>query len=191
MRVHYTGRKADISDRQKQKLQLKFDKIHRILGLKDGLEAHVVLSRQRRLCEAEVTLRALSHTLVVTASHAEPLSALLAAVDKLSKQAVKNKHKLIDVRRHERQHGERPSARDAALPETAGDKRELRRRQENPGARVIHSRRVAPKPLTVEEAVMQIDDLDRDQITFRDAESGEMRVLLRRRDGCLELVEAG
>ena len=38
---------------------------------------------------------------------------------------------------------------------------------------------------------MQLDDLDRDQITFRDAESGEMSVLLRRRDGRLELVEAG
>ncbi len=29
MRVHYTGRKTDISDKQKQKLQVKFDKIHR------------------------------------------------------------------------------------------------------------------------------------------------------------------
>ncbi len=191
MRVHYTGRKADISDKQKQKLQVKFDKIHRILSPKDSLEAHVILSRQRHLCEAEVTLRALSHTLVVTACNAEPLSALLAAVDKLSKQAVKNKHKLIDVRRHERQHGERSPAREATLPETAGEEQKLRRPGENRRAQVIRSRRVAPKPLTVEEAVMQLDDLDRDQITFRDAESGEMRVLLRRRDGDLELVEAG
>ena len=36
---------------------------------------------------------------------------------------------------------------------------------------------------------MELDDLDRDQITFRDAESGEVRVLLRRQDGDLELVE--
>ena len=191
MRVHYTGRKADISDKQKQKLQVKFDKIHRILSPKDSLEAHVILSRQRHLCEAEVTLRALSHTLVVTACNAEPLSALLAAVDKLGKQAVKNKHKLIDVRRHERQHGERSPAREATLPETVGEKQKLPRYGENSRAQVIRSRRVAPKPLTVEEAVMQLDDLDRDQITFRDAESGEMRVLLRRRDGDLELVEAG
>ena len=119
MRVHYTGRKADVSDKQKQKLQVKFDKIQRILSPKDSLEAHVVLSRQRHLCEAEVTLRALSHTLVVTATNAEPLSALLAAVDKLSKQAVKNKHKLIDVRRHERQHGERSP--EATPPETTGE----------------------------------------------------------------------
>ena len=116
MRVHYTGRKASISDKQKQKLQVKFDKIDRILSPKDSLEAHVILSRQRHLCEAEVTLRALSHTLVVTASNAEPLSALLAAVDKLSKQAVKNKHKLIDVRRHERQHGERSPRRRERQP---------------------------------------------------------------------------
>ena len=125
MRVHYTGRKANITDKQKQKLRAKFDKIHRILSPKSSLEAHVILSRQRYLCEAEVTLRALSHTLVVTATNAEPLAALLAAVDKLGKQAVKNKHKLIDVRRHERQHGERSPAREATSPETAGDKRNL------------------------------------------------------------------
>ena len=191
MRVHYTGRKAEISDKQKQKLQVKFDKIHRILSPKDSLEAHVILSRQRHLCEAEVTLRALSHTLVVTAANAEPLAALLAAVDKLSKQAVKNKHKLIDVRRHERQHGERSPARETTSPETTGEEQKLRRHGKNHRPQVIRSRRVAPKPLTVEEAVIELDDLDRDQITFRDAESGAMRVLLRRRDGDLELVEAG
>ncbi len=191
MRVHYTGRKADISDKQKQKLQVKFDKIHRILSPKDSLEAHVILSRQRHLCEAEVTLRALSHTLVVTATNAEPLAALLAAVDKLSKQAVKNKHKLIDVRRHERQHGERSPTRETTSPETTGEEQKLRRHGENHRPQVIRSRRVAPKPLTIEEAVMELDDLDRDQITFRDAESGAVRVLLRRRDGDLELVETG
>ena len=132
MRVHYTGRKASISDKQKQKLQVKFDKIDRILSPKDSLEAHVILSRQRHLCEAEAT-----------------------------------------------------------LPETTRQEQKLRRRGENSRAQVIRSRRVAPKPLTVEEAVIELDDLDRDQITFRDAESGAMRVLLRLRDGDLELVEAG
>ena len=66
MQVHYTGRKANISELEKQKLQRKFDKVHRILGHKLGSEAHVVIKRQRHLYEAEVTLNALSHTLVVT-----------------------------------------------------------------------------------------------------------------------------
>ena len=45
--------------------------------------------------------------------------------------------------------------------------------------------------MTVEEALLQIDEQDSDQVTYRDAQSGELRVLLRRRDGSLELIEAG
>ena len=98
MQVNYTARNADISEQQKRKVQRKFEKIHKILNPNRDLEAHVILSRQRHLCEAEVTLQALHHTLVVTASNSEPLAAVLGAVDKLAKQAVKNKDKLIDVR---------------------------------------------------------------------------------------------
>ena len=50
---------------------------------------------------------------------------------------------------------------------------------------------IAPKPLTVEEALIQIEELDRDQLTYRDAENGAVRVLARRRDGNFELVEVG
>ena len=36
---------------------------------------------------------------------------------------------------------------------------------------------------------MRIEERDCDQVTFRDAESGRLQVLLRRRDGRLELVD--
>jgi hypothetical protein len=60
----------------------------------------------------------------------------------------------------------------------------------NNGPRVVHSRSVAPKPLTLEGAIMTLEEEDRDQVTYRDAENGALRVLLRRRDGNLELIEA-
>jgi hypothetical protein len=44
--------------------------------------------------------------------------------------------------------------------------------------------------MTVEEAIIQLEEGASDQVTFRDAEGGGLRVLLRRRDGDLELVEA-
>jgi len=189
MKVHYTIRKADISDTDKEKVQKKFEKLHKVLTSKDGLEAHVILSRQRHFCEAEVTLQALNHTLVVTASNTEPLPALVAAIDKLNKQAIKNKHKLIDGRRPERQRGEPLPAVEAVVNEVerAADASVP---EDDAGPRVVRSSRVAPKPLTVEEAIIQLEEEDADQVTYRDAETGELRVLLRRRDGGLELVEA-
>lgn len=188
MKIDYTARKADISDAQKRKVQRKFDKIHKILNPNSALEAHVILTREKHRCEAEVTLRALHHTLVVTAANAEPFPALLAAVDKLAKQAVKNKHKLIDSRRAAGRGGS-PKAPETELAAPAGELAQPFEGGPNQSPRIVRSNRVAAKPLTIEEAAMQLDELKRDHLTFRDADSGQVRVLLRRRDGDLELIE--
>jgi putative sigma-54 modulation protein len=191
MKIYYTNRNVEIRDTQKHKIETKFKKVHKILGGKPSTEAHVILSRQRHLCDVEVTLRALHHTLVVSAAHVDAFVALSAAADKLEKQAVKNKHKLIDVRRPERQRGEPSPATEAAARMTAkalaADSNSSNSAKE---PRIVRSRRMLPKPGTVEEAVIQLHERDCDQITFRDAETGGLRVLLRRRDGDLELVEA-
>jgi putative sigma-54 modulation protein len=191
MKVYYTKRNVEIRDTQKRKMEAKVNKVHRILGGKPSTEAHVILSRQRHLCDAEVTLRALNHTLVVSATNSDAFVALSAAADKLEKQAVKNKHKLIDVRRPERQRGEPSPATEAAVRMTSGAAAESNHADsKDRKPRIVRSNRILPKPGTVEEAAIQLDERDCDQITFRDAETGGLRVLLRRRDGDLELVEA-
>lgn len=194
MKVHYTGRKAeiaDISEAQKRKLQGKFDKIHKILGRRHSSEAHVIISRQRHRFEAEVTLHALNHTLVVSASNADIVASLQAALEKLEKQAIKNKHKLIDGRRPERQRGEPSPATGVAIEKASAAIEGSNSGLKPANPRVIRTGNVAPKPLTLEGAIMQLEESNRDQLTYRDAESGELRVLLRRRDGNFELVEAG
>ena len=192
MKVHYTGRKAEISDAQKRKLDRKFRKCQKILGGKHSPEAHVVVNRQRYRFDAEITLRALNHTFVVSGVHVDCFHALLTALDRLEKQIVRSKHKLIDGHRPERQRGQFSPVTQAALTELM-----RKAADENSGAaagspaHIVRSNRVAPKPMTVEEALLQIDELGSDHVTYRDAESGELRVLLRRRDGGLELIEAG
>jgi putative sigma-54 modulation protein len=190
MQVHYTGRNTDISEVQKQKLQRKFDKVLRILGRRAGSEAHVVVKRQRHLYEAEVTLNALNHTLVVTSASADGFVSMLACVDKLEKQAIRSKHRMIDVRRPERQRGEPVPAVEAAIQNASKAIEAAAGPARRNGPRIVHSKSVAPKPLTLEGAIMTLEDEDRDQITYRDAENGGLRVLLRRRDGNLELIEA-
>jgi len=183
MKVTYTGRPTRFTETQERKLSVKLGKCHRILGKRHNLEAHVKLTRQRHLFDAEITLRALNHTFVVSSSNVDAFLAVQAAADKLERQAARNKHKLIDVRRHN----------DQRIPPTVVQAKasEVQAEGSPDGkAKLVRNRSVAPKPMTVEEAMIQIEELNRDQLTYRDAESGELRVLLRRRDGKLELVEA-
>jgi putative sigma-54 modulation protein len=186
MIVNYTGRQVEITDQEKAKAKRKFEKIHRILSSDRNLEAHVVLSKQRHMCEAEVTLRALHHTLVVTGSNADAFTALTQALTKLDKQATRNKHKLVDSRRIERQRGEPAPVVRAALNGVAAAEPKA---PENDGVRVVRSTAIEAKPISLDEARIHLEDRNRDQITYRDLESGRLCVLLRRRDGAFELVE--
>lgn len=190
MKVDYTGRPAPFSESQERKLGAKFQKCHKVLGLDRDLEAHVTVSRQRHKYDAEITLRALHHTLVVSGSNVDVFHAVQAAVDKLAQQVVKNKHKLIDVQRHKSQRAAQSQTaapeKTEAAPET---KAAAKAKTRKPGG-LIRSNDIAPKPMTVEEAMMQIEEVGGEHLTYRDAESGDLRVLLRRRDGKLELIEA-
>ena len=189
MKVHYTGRKTEISEAEKAKAKRRFEKIHRILGSNKDHEAHVILSQERNRCEAEVTLRALHHTLVCTGQNAHPFAALTIALEQLEQQAVKNKHKLTDSKKVQRQRGETPVAVELATPPPPADG-VTPEPPEPAGPRIIRGNGAHPKPLTIEEAALQLDEQDRDQVTYRDAETDRICVLLRRRDGDLELVEA-
>ena len=48
MKVHYTGRPAPFSESQDRKLEAKFHKCHKVLGLGRDLEAHVAAAAQVR-----------------------------------------------------------------------------------------------------------------------------------------------
>jgi putative sigma-54 modulation protein len=54
---------------------------------------------------------------------------------------------------------------------------------------VIKTTTETAKPMSVEEAVMQMDLLHKDFIVFTDADSSEINVLYRRKDGNYGLIE--
>ena len=190
MKIVYTGRKADLSVRERAKLRRKLEKIQRILTRRGGLEAHVTLSRQRHLCEVEMTLRALRHTLVVTGTGVSAFAALHGALEKLEKQALRNKRKIIDSHRPGRQR-DRPSVLvEDALRRIAASHPPVA--EERPAKLVIRqSSGPEAKPMTPEEALLLLDDGKRDYVSYRDADTGRISVLVRLSDGSLELVEGG
>lgn len=190
MKVVYTGRNASFTARERVRVQRKVDKVQRILTRKGGLEAHVTLSRQRHLFEAEVTLRAIRHTLVVSGSGFSPFVALNSALDKLEKQAVRNKHKMIDIRRPGRQR-DQPSLVVEDSIQRSARRRPPSPARRRPRPRIVPSPGIEAKPMTAEEALLELDGSQRDYVSYRDADTGLVNVLVRRRDGLAELIEGG
>ena len=100
MKVTYTGRHIELAPAQTKNLELEFAKVGKLLDNGKGeAHAHVVLSHERHLNHAEVTVPYHHHELVGQASDTDLFAAIHAAVGKLEAQAIKLKEKYRDERR--------------------------------------------------------------------------------------------
>jgi len=175
MKITYTGRQVALAPAQLQKAETRLAKVGKLLDGRRECEAHVILSLERRLHRAEITVNYYHHQLVGIASGDDLFTVVGAAIDKLEKQALKARSKWRDTKRAGT--AEPPSSPAEAPPES-----ELERRV----YRINHHE--SRKPMTVDEAMMQMDER-RDYLVYRDANTGGVSVLIRRRDGNFDLIE--
>jgi putative sigma-54 modulation protein len=100
MKITYTGRKIELSPAQAEKLEAEFGKVGKLLDNGWGqAEARVVLTHDKLVNRAEVTVPYHHHELVGQAEGADLFGALHAAVQKLEAQAIRVKDKWRDGRR--------------------------------------------------------------------------------------------
>ena len=179
MKVTYTGRKVELAPAQAKKLEAHFAMIGKMLDGKRECETHVVLSLERHMHYAEATINYFNHQLVGLGSSTDLFTAVHSAVEKLEKQAVKARTKWRDIKRTP--HKSSPEVEAEPPAETDAEAEPERRIY-----RVNHQKR---KPMTLEEALMEMDK-KRDYLVYRDSETDRVSVLVRRRDGNFDLVEA-
>jgi putative sigma-54 modulation protein len=192
MRITYTGRQVELVPAQLRKLEVQCAKLGKMLdGKKSECEARVVLSTERHLHKAEVTVKYHDHSMVGLAEDGDLFTAIHGAIEKLEKQVIKVRAKWRDSKRVNRKESApaEPVVKTAELPGKA--KAALKTHGKNDAkARVHHIDGQEPRQsLTLEEAIVEMGS-GRDYLTFRDAKTGAVNVLVRRRDGHFDLVEA-
>src|SRR5580698_1185461 len=100
MRITYTGRQVELAPAQIKKLEARCAKLGKMLdGKKHECEARVVLSTERHLHKAEVTVKYHDHSMVGLAEGADLFTAIHGAIEKLEKQAIKARAKWRDGKR--------------------------------------------------------------------------------------------
>ena len=180
MKITYTGRQVELAPAQLKKLEAKFRKVGKLLDGRREWEAHVILSVERHLNHAEVTVNYFNHQLVGLGSSGDLFEAVHSAIEKLEKQAVKHRSKWRDTKRTPRKTSVSPEGVGAAPAEPGAEVPETRVHRVN-----HHQKR---KPMTLDEAVLEMDKT-RNYLVYRDAETDRVRVLVRRPDGHFDLVE--
>lgn len=173
MKVSYKGVPKTLVPKLEDKLEAKFSKLSRLLERRGEKEAHVVVTAERHLHHAEITLQFYDHQLVGIGAGPDPLAAVHSAIEKLEKQAVKQRDRWREKSRRS----------DIAEPrETAAalEPKEAPIRQ-----RVFR----VNKPMTLDEALLEMEK-ERDYLVYRDARNDGISVLVRCRDGHLDLIES-
>lgn len=175
MNVSYKGIKKELPAKLQEKLDAKFAKLSKLLEVRGEKEAHVVVTSERYLHRAEITLQFYDHQLVSVGSDSDVFTAMSAALDKMEKLAVKQREKWREKKRRSE-----PSKAEGATPASGGEKARRVFRVNNGDRR---------KPMTLDEALIEMEG-GRDYVVYQDSEKGGVAMLVRRRDGHFDLIES-
>ena len=179
----------DVPDRLRTAVQEKVTRLARHLDGWEEAEVQFFEERNPRISEkevCEVTLRGHGQVLRAKASSSDPFTAVDRVVDKLSHQAEKVKTRQ-SRKGHRRSTVEAIPAGDQAFDDEDEDEAE-----ERPGSgRIVKVKRFDLKPMTPEEAALQLEMLGHTFYFFTNADTGVPAVVYRRDDGDVGLIDAG
>lgn len=199
MNVEYTGRQFEITPTIRKQVETGLAKIQKILG--NDFDTHVVLSAEKHRHIAEITVTVRNHAPIVGLAEASDMIAAIGnALDKIERQTVKYKTRWKSKKRlARRKHEKAAGGEQAPLAVTLGKIVETSvpvtvhsfpNRVKFTETYVVRSPdSVSHKPLTLEEAVKEAEFRDREVFVFRDPQ-GRVKVLHRKKDGKMELIEA-
>jgi len=176
MKFEYTGRHVEVSPGIRKHVEDHFKKLDHIFN---GTEAstHVIITVEKNRHIGELVVFWRDHTLTAKEVNADMYMALTRAMEKVEKQAMKLKKKIID-----RKQGAKRTSAVAPTPDG-----QLEATPQAP--RIIPARRYSVKPMTAEEAALRLSSDPQQFVVFRDADTDRIGVVYKRNDGNYGLIE--
>ena len=179
MNVEITGRHVEITPAIRTYVLKRLRKFVKIFG--DDISFHVIIDVEKERQTAEVLLKSKLLDLTGKGVTNDMYNSIMLAIEKLERQALKHKSKIIEGKR------QRAKAKSVAVKLGVAEASASALAQRRNGIREEEMQR---KPMVVEEAVLELNHSDYPFVVFRNADSGAVNILYRRKDGSLGLINA-
>ena len=179
MKIDFTGRGVEMTDRIRDFTQSKLERLKKILG--DIHDIGVVLSVEKYRHKAEIKFLSHKRSFHGTEEKNDMFAAIDGVVEKLSSQVMRYKKKQNAMKKHTT---ESIRVTDTVIPAEMGDDSGGDRE-----VRVIRNQ-VEVKLMGIDEAVEELDKFNQEFLIFRNSETDNASVVYRRRDGNVGLIEA-
>jgi putative sigma-54 modulation protein len=178
MQVNITFRHLEPTEALKTHAKEKVEHVQRYIDRPSG--AHVVLYVENLVHHADITMKAGSFLVRGQAKSPDMYASIDQAAEKLERQLKKHKDRLKDHKAQAPANGWKPvEVRHDVLASA-----------EHPRDRVVKSTRFQARPMSLDEAILQLDLLESQFFVFQNAADHAINVVYRRGDGKLGLIEA-
>ena len=175
MKFEYTGRHIDVTPALRAHVEQHFDRLKHLFD-GNSAKAHVIIEVERGRHRSEVIVNWRNEVLTAASSVSDMYKSLSQTISKIEKQALRIKNKVADKYQKVDKAASVLAANGAVSPEPTGP-------------RIVRTRRYAVKPLTEDEAALQLSTEKNDFLVFRNADSQRLSVIYKRKDGNFGLIE--
>ena len=176
MKFTYTCKKVTLSDSIKEYAEKKISKLSRYFRDEDPSAAVTFSVEKDYLCTVEITIRDGSTMLraQTQAPDGDMRGAIDSAVGYIERQILKNKTRLSKRLRSE-----------AFAPAAAPDDFEINEEKE---FNIVRTKRFSVKPMSAEEAILQMNLLGHSFFVFRDSDNESLSIVYQRKNGGYGLI---
>lgn len=186
MNFNVKGRNIAITESLHSYAEEKLVKLGKNLNSASRLELELFCEKNPRIEDsqvAEATIFTKGPVLRAKGASADMYASIDQVADKLGRQVRKYRSKLVSHDAHVR--GSLPP--DTGLKPLPLDLEEEEEEEEGP--RIVKTKQFTIKPMSAEEAALQMELVGHDFFVFRNADTNETNVIYRRRDGDYGLIE--
>lgn len=185
MDFQFVGQHMELTDTLKSYAQKRVSKLEKFFPDRPDqeIDAHVKLRVENERQLADIQITGDGEFFEGSASSPDMYASIDRAVDKLGQQLRKYHDKLTNHRKTNNTNVNREIASKVFRMDGENE-------DEEDGPQIVRRRTYTAKPMTVEEAVLQMDSLEYDFFVFTNQVTSDVNVVYRREDGDYGLIEA-
>ena len=177
MELNIRGDKIKITKAMKDYIEEKISKLDKYLEKGKDVKANVIVKVKGHEQTIEITIPLKSFILRSEETQEDFYAAVDKTIDKLERQVRKNKTRLMT--KHEK------ASYDFNFDGIVVDKKE-----EKEDHKVVKRKTIEVKPMSEEEAILQMDLLGHQFFMYKDSETMDIAVVYKRKDGNYGVLES-
>lgn len=184
MNIEITGRHIEVTPALRDHVAEKLSKLDKLID--EPVDVHVVLFIEKHRHVAEIQVKARQGVFSGQEETGDLYVSIAEVADKLEKQLRRSKDKRTARRRRE---AVRTADAAVTINREASDEEPAAAEGDELAGRIVRSENYRLKPMSPEDAALELESSGQDLLVFRDAETDRVNVLHRKPDNSFGLVD--